>query len=287
MEHNWVHSVPCGPIPAFAVIGGHDSDGAPMYVGRSFHEGDQLPAKVIPSKNAAYVAWGGQEHQKSHYEILVGQGYGWVTCQGGAVPPNAVRSGSTRNGEPLYVGRGHHANSLCVGKIHPSHGCLYIPYGGQEVRVNTYEVLVKEHRDNWVQTSISYTPPGAVIGGHDSDRSVIFVGRSMHNGDMLPAKVIPSKGTAYVSFGGYEISKHNFDVLTGHGYYWVSAHHHCIPPNAVSTGQSCSGLPNYIGRGHYQGSVTPGLVSVSQRCLFIPYGGREIRLDSYEVLCRQ
>lgn len=44
-------------------------DGSTIYVGRAFHEGDMIPAKVIPEKNVAYVAWGGQEHPKHSYEV--------------------------------------------------------------------------------------------------------------------------------------------------------------------------------------------------------------------------
>lgn len=287
LESTWISSQPGAPLPPFAVIGGHDCDGSPMYVGRAYHEGENMPAKVVPSKGQAYIAWGGMEHPKHHYEILVGQGYGWQPCFSGAVPPNAVRSGLTRTGEPLYVGRGHYNNSLCVGKIHPSHGCLYIPFGGQEVRLNTYEVLVFEHVNNWVASTPNFTPPGAVVAGHDTDRAVIYVGRAMHEGEMLPAKIIPSKGCAYVCYGGYEINKRNHEVLCGPGYAWVKPHHHVIPPNAVSTGRSRSGEPLFVGRGHHHGSLTPGLVSISQRCLFIPYGGREIRVGDYEVLIRQ
>jgi hypothetical protein len=32
------------------VRGGIDSDGDPIFVGRAFHEGDMIPAKVIPNK---------------------------------------------------------------------------------------------------------------------------------------------------------------------------------------------------------------------------------------------
>ncbi|EDW32139.1 GL10595 [Drosophila persimilis] len=109
----------------------------------------------------------------------------------------------------------------------------------------------------------------------------------MHEGEMLPAKVIPSKGCAYVCYGGYEFQKPTYEVLTGYGYVWIHVQHHGIPPNAVSTGRARNGDPIYFGRGHHQGSLTPGLISSRQRCLYIPYGGREIRLDSYEVLCRQ
>lgn len=287
IETTWVHSAPGAPIPPFAVVGGHDSDGSPIYVGRSYHEGDNLPAKVIPSKGCAYIAWGGHEHVKSHYEVLVGQGYAWQPCYGGAVPPNAVRTGMTTTGEPLYVGRGHHANSLTVGKIHPSHGCLYIPFGGQEVRLSTYEVLVFDQRENWVASTPNYTPPGAVVAGHDSDRAPIYVGRALHEGEMLPCKFIPSKGCAYVCYGGYEMNKRNFEVLCGYGYAWIKPRHHAIPGNAVSTGRSRNGEPLFVGRGHHSGSLTPGVISVSQRCLFIPYGGREIRLSDYEVLVKQ
>jgi hypothetical protein len=54
-----------------AVYGGNDADGSPMYVGRTYHEGDQLPAKVIPSKQAAYVGHNGQEIFKHHFEVSI------------------------------------------------------------------------------------------------------------------------------------------------------------------------------------------------------------------------
>lgn len=79
---------------------------------------------------------------------------------GGDIPPDAVPAGSTRYREMLYVGRVHHVGSLTVGKVnyryffmwqlsifvalqvHPSHGVLYIPYGGKEHGYREYEILV-------------------------------------------------------------------------------------------------------------------------------------------------
>lgn len=40
------------------VRAGIDVDNEVIYVGRAFHEGDMLPAKVIPSKNAAFISYG-------------------------------------------------------------------------------------------------------------------------------------------------------------------------------------------------------------------------------------
>lgn len=68
---------------------------------------------------------------------------------------------------------------------------------------------------SWVHaTSSSAYQPNAVLAGNDVDGAQIYVGRSYHEGDLLPAKVIPSKNVAYVSHGGNEISKHQFEVST-------------------------------------------------------------------------
>lgn len=75
-------------LPPDAVEGG--MDGEPMYVVRARHEGELIPGKLVPSHNAAYVAWGGGEHAKSDYEVLVGCQPTWVQISGNQIPPQAV-----------------------------------------------------------------------------------------------------------------------------------------------------------------------------------------------------
>lgn len=58
-----------GSIPSGAVVAGRDVDGSTLYVGRAFHEGDLLPAKVVPSHAGAYVSYAGAEHKKTEYEV--------------------------------------------------------------------------------------------------------------------------------------------------------------------------------------------------------------------------
>ena len=67
--YRWVNRSSGQPLPPTAVEGGRDIDGSPIYVGRCFHEGDMIPAKVIPDKNIAYVCWNGEEHPKTSYEV--------------------------------------------------------------------------------------------------------------------------------------------------------------------------------------------------------------------------
>ncbi|KAK4879055.1 hypothetical protein RN001_007201 [Aquatica leii] len=140
--YNWVSSSVGRAAPPKAMQAGTDSDGSTMYVGRSHFQGDQLPCKIVPQRREAYVAHNGREHKVTTFDYLCQQTLQWVPSANGQVPPGAVPGGHTSNGETLYLGRVRHANALTVGKIHPSHGCLYIPYGGGEIRHNSYEILV-------------------------------------------------------------------------------------------------------------------------------------------------
>lgn len=65
----------------------------------------------------------------------------WIHACDGALPSGALEGGKQSNGETLYIGRAVHERSLIVGKVHPSHGVLYIPFAGKELAVNQYEVL--------------------------------------------------------------------------------------------------------------------------------------------------
>lgn len=81
-------------------------------------------------------------------QVLSGTGFTWVHSGNGHVPNGAVLCGNTVSGEPLYIGRTHHEGSLTPGKIHRSHGCLYIPFGGAEQSFLNYEVLIGQQRCN-------------------------------------------------------------------------------------------------------------------------------------------
>ena len=284
MEHTWVSTNVRSDLPPFAVHAGHDVNGDAIYVGRAYHNGEMLPAKVVANRQQAYVVWGGQEIEKHDIEILTGHHYSWIPSCGGDVPPHAVRAGQTSDGEPLYIGRGPYNGSLTPGKIHPSHGCLYIPFGGTEHALQSYEVLVQP--ETWISSSGSNIVPGTVHAGTDVDGDAIYVGRAYHDGDLLPAKVIPAKGQAYVAHGGQEHVKEDFELLVGYGYGWVPDSNGGVPPGAVICGRTSDGEPLYIGRGHYHGSMTPGKIHPSHGCLYIPFSGQEVRLQDYEVLVR-
>nr|BAN20153.1 conserved hypothetical protein [Riptortus pedestris] len=139
--HRWVPSSG-GHVPSDAVVAGMDKDGGQIFVGRAFHEGDLLPAKVCPTHGCAFVAYSGEEVTKIHYEVLCSEHVAWKFARNGDYPPEAIRVGTTSGGEPLFVGRTMIEGTLTPGKVHPSHNCLYIPFAGKEISVPEYEILI-------------------------------------------------------------------------------------------------------------------------------------------------
>lgn len=97
---------------------------------------------MIPGKNVAYVAYGGKEYSVDKFQVLCEQRFDWVKSHGGEVPEGAVEGGRTVGGEPLYIGRVEYKGSHTVGKVHPSYKQCLIPFAGEELGFDEYEILI-------------------------------------------------------------------------------------------------------------------------------------------------
>jgi hypothetical protein len=75
--------------------------------------------------------------------VISPESVSWVESSGETIPPNAIPAGAAEDGEVLYVGRASHEDTVTVGKFHPSHGTVYISFGGKEVGNEVFQVLVK------------------------------------------------------------------------------------------------------------------------------------------------
>lgn len=126
-------------VPANAVVAGRDLDGSLIYIGKAKHNGDKLPAKIIPQRRYAAVSYGGQEHSVQNYkvfldiinfqlisgihypiaklQILCEHTLKWIPNANGNVPEGAVVGGKTESGEKLYIGRASVNGTVTVGKV--------------------------------------------------------------------------------------------------------------------------------------------------------------------------
>ena len=67
----------------------------------------------------------------------------------------------------------------------------------------------------WKPCNSGAVPEDAIIGGRDKDGTDLYVGRAFYQGDMLPAKIAPSHGCAYVCYGGNEHRVMQYEVRWG------------------------------------------------------------------------
>ncbi|PSN44181.1 hypothetical protein C0J52_20710, partial [Blattella germanica] len=110
----------------------------------------------------------------------------WVDAQGGEVPSGAVPGGF--DNEQVYVGRASHEGALIPGKVVPSHGVCYVPWGGQEHGKTEYQVLTGCEAA-WIPAAGGALPEGALPSGESEDGEPLFVGRAAHEGTMTVGKV--------------------------------------------------------------------------------------------------
>lgn len=65
----------------------------------------------------------------------------------------------------------------------------------------------------WEKSANGEIPQNVVSGGTDNETGdVLLVARAEHEGAVIPGKFVPSHGVAYVSWGGAEHAKDEYEV---------------------------------------------------------------------------
>lgn len=133
-----------------AVQCGTDHNGYNTYVARVSLYEDLLPANYVLELKAVYTSWNCSAHKvntKVELLTLTDCEVTWVREENGYVLENALKTGYSETGEHLYTGRAVYNGRTLLGKIHPSHGVIYMPFERKEVNSRTYEILVVTPRE--------------------------------------------------------------------------------------------------------------------------------------------
>ena len=143
---------------------------------------------------------------------------------------------------------------------------------------------------NWEPNSYGNVPWDAVVGGRDTDGSMLYFcrtyyGAAVGSSGYQPGKVNQNLTSCRVGYGGQEIGSAGYDVLVPH---WESVANGDVPGvdvpgRSFRAGTDTDGAPLYHCRGFYKGGRHPGKLKRGAGC-YIPYGGQEILLKIYDVL---
>jgi len=168
---------------------------------------------VFTNQNTGETSLAGSSNRQYSIEVIGEEEptSRWVSASGGSVPSGAVVAGHEADGTPLYVARAATHDGLHPGKVRPAFGAANIPYGGQEIKVNPYEVLVGEA--TWESARDGRVPDGAIVAGYEADGAPLFVARAHVHDGLHPGKVRLAFRAANIPWGGAEEKANPYEVL--------------------------------------------------------------------------
>lgn len=130
-----------GTLPQNALLAGSHSENQPLYIVRANYAKGVHIGKIGRNWQSALIPYGGREIAVSEYEVFTGKGL-WVNVSNGTLPANAIEGGREADGKKLYIARSRMPNGLHIGKTRADWNFAAIPYGGKEVLMPQYEVLI-------------------------------------------------------------------------------------------------------------------------------------------------
>jgi len=134
-----------GNIPATAVAAGREANGQAVFLCRAKYGpvNDVHPGKTRREFNGCNIGWGGKEVAVAQYEVAVSipAGATWQPTTGANIPATAIIGGQEAAGV-LAICRANHQGGVHIGKTRAAFNGCNIGWGGREVAIPQYEVLV-------------------------------------------------------------------------------------------------------------------------------------------------
>lgn len=142
---------------------------------------------------------------------------------------------------------------------------------------------------NWATGQVRTVPLEAIVAGHEGNGAALYACRGGSNEGYRQqvGKFRLGFAGCDFGFGGREIVVSDFQILVTS---WQNANSGYVPPNAVEGGDEAplpgqfGGPPLYYCRGYYDGALTPGKIRPGFTGCNIPFAGKEISLQNYQVM---
>ena len=267
-----------GALPKQAEIQGKEQGGQPLYLVRAKIGNSKTPGKYGKHLGKAHLAFGNKEVQSGAFQVYVGKGK-WVKSSSGKIPLGAITVGYDADQKPLYAARANYRGGQHLGKMKWGFKGAHIGYGGREIEVSEYEVLVDDFK--WEQTQAGQLPINAVVLGEDDQRRPAFVAQGKVDGGFCPGYSNVIEGN--FPYGNRAVKLKNYSVLIGKGN-WRRSSKRKIPSGAVVIGYEKNGYPLFAAKVNYDGKKLLGKMREDFKGAHILYFGKELEVQDFKVL---
>ncbi|KIG17525.1 hypothetical protein DB30_03226 [Enhygromyxa salina] len=136
---------------------------------------------------------------------------------------------------------------------------------------------------SWKNANDGRIPDGATKVGYESNGEPLYLARAEYDGGVHIGKVRLAFGGANIPYGGKEVKVTKYEVFCGRAR-WMTATQGQIPDDAIKYGQEANGEPLFAARAKHANGLHPGKVRLAFGAANIPYGGKELKETTYEVL---
>lgn len=115
----------------------------------------------------------------------------------------------------------------------------------------------------------------------------MYIGKAFHEGELWPAKILPHKRRAAITYGGnvHHLEEYDYICEPSNTIEWVPFN--ASVTNLVEVGRDSNNSVFYVGRCEHMGTLVPGRVNSIKTHLYIGWDGAEIIYETFEVLVRK
>jgi hypothetical protein len=211
-------------------------------------------------------------------------GWDWKSSTNDNIPLDAIVGGG-EEGVPLYICRATYNGGTHPGKVRPGFGGCKIGWGGQEITVPSFEVLVPR----WAAAANDNIPSGAPeVGSEAAGQGELsgapLVGcHAFYQNGTHPGKVRSGLGGCKIGWGGKEITVPSYEVLFTGAVDYRSGGSDPILSGAL-VGGSEGGRALYICRARYNNGIHPGKFRSDLGGCNIGWGGKEVTVPTFTFL---
>lgn len=160
-----------------------------------------------------------------------------------------------------------------------------------EQRTERYKREGPQGPATWILNHGKDIPRNAIVIGPEKHWT-LYVCRAYYEGGLQIGKASDAfeKG-GVIGYDNDEISLDTYEILVGdmRGLRWVDASGRLdvnrLGARPVEGGREADGKPIYIAKAPHKDAEHPGKVGPHLDCALIPYGGKEKRIEVYQVLC--
>jgi len=160
-----------------------------------------------------------------------------------------------------------------------------------EARLNEYKRLGPRSPAQWILNRGKDIPSNSIVVGPEHDW-ILYICRAYIDGTIQVGKAsnVFEKG-AVIGYDGKEVQLDTYEILVGdmNGLQWVDSSGHLnvesLGLRPVEGGRGKDGELLYIAEAPHNGAVHPGIASTKLDGAVIPYGGKQVHVQNYRVLC--